>query len=60
MENQPLGLPSGSIRAIIILMMSAFIFFALIFAVTIPKEIYTMWIAGVAYYLGMRTSTIIN
>jgi len=54
--NQPLGLPKGSVRAILIILITTAIFFAFFFRMEIPHQVVDLWLALVALYFGLRSN----
>jgi len=54
MTQEPLGLPKGSIRAILIILLTIFIFAGLFVGYAIPEVVFDFWIAIVALYFGIR------
>lgn len=54
MYNEPLGLPAGSIRAILVLMLTIFIIQASLRGVIIPEGIELLWFGAVGYYIGYK------
>jgi hypothetical protein len=54
MINEPLGLPKGSVRAILILIITIFLFFCFAQSLDIPEQLLDFWIALVSFYFGLR------
>jgi hypothetical protein len=52
--DQPLGLPAGSIRAILVLLLTIFVIFSSFFGKEIPEAINLIWVGAVGYYLGYK------
>jgi len=57
MENQPLGMPKGSVRALIALAVVSTVMYLVTFQVNIPDQFWTIAIAVIAFYFGTRTNT---
>lgn len=55
MINEPLGLPKGSVRAILIIILTFFLFYLYAFKVEFPKQLLDFWIALVSFYFGLRS-----
>lgn len=53
-ETEPLGLPVGSIRAIIALILLFVVSAAALFSITLPSQLYDLALVAVAYYVGYR------
>lgn len=53
-RNQPLGLPPGSIRAIIAIILLATVCVAAFCRVTLPAQLNDLALVAVAYYVGYR------
>ena len=54
--NQPLGLPKGSIRAILLLIISIAIITSFFFNIELPNKVIDLWLALVALYFGLRSN----
>lgn len=54
MQNEPLFLAKGSIRAILTLMLTAFVISCVLFKVIIPETIFVIWAGAVGLYFGSR------
>lgn len=52
MKNEPLYLPKGSVRAIIILIITNFLMFSVWFEKTPPEIIIVSWVGMVGWYFG--------
>jgi hypothetical protein len=53
-QNQPLGLPQGSIRAIIAIILLVTVCVAVFCHVTLPVELNNLALVAVSYYVGYR------
>jgi len=53
----PLGLPRGSVRAILVLLLTIFLGACIIVEREIPEQIAIVWLAFLGYYLGHRSDT---
>jgi len=54
--NQPLGLPKGSIRAILLIIISIAIITSFFFNIELPHQVIDLWLALVALYFGLRSN----
>ena len=53
----PLGMPRGSVRAILVLILTIFLGACIIVEREIPEQIAVVWLAFLGYYLGHRSDT---
>jgi hypothetical protein len=53
--DHPLGLPKGSIRAILVLILTVFFAICIYVEKEIPKDVGIVWISMLSYYLGHRS-----
>ena len=51
----PLYLPKGTVRAIIILLMTLFVLFSIIQKLELPEIFCTAWLLALGYYFGIRS-----
>jgi hypothetical protein len=54
MTYNPLFLPKGSIRSILILLMTGWILAALWYQIVIPESVYIIWAGMIGWYFGDR------
>jgi len=52
MKNQPLFLPKGSIRAILILLMTGWILAMITYKIEVPEIVLTIWAGSIGWYFG--------
>lgn len=60
MNNQPLYLPKGSVRAIIILIMTSSIMAMIAFQIKIPEVITTIWAGAIGWYFANKKDNLKN
>ena len=54
--SQPLGLPQGSVRAMLTLILTLLVGAGIIFSFEVPQNVLTLWSVALGYYIGVRTS----
>lgn len=58
-KMQPLGLPLGSVRAILVIILTVIVgasFFLPEYAGNIPTSVFDVWLVGLGYYIGYRST----
>ena len=56
MKNEPLYLPKGSIRAILIIALTTFICTSIFFRIPIPEQVIVIWAGAIGWYFGMKVN----
>ncbi len=56
MKNEPLFLPKGSIRAILAIITTTFIFTTIFFSIQLPEYIVVTWSGIIGLYFGGRSN----
>jgi len=52
MKNQPLFLPKGSVRAILILILTGFLIASIWYQKIVPEQIIVIWAGAIGWYFG--------
>lgn len=52
MKNEPLFLPKGSVRAILILIITGWLLAAIWYGKLIPESVLLMWAGSIGWYFG--------
>ena len=55
-HNHPLGLPKGSIRAIIVILLTVLLGTCIVIEREIPTDIGVVWVSLISYYIGHRST----
>ena len=58
LKNETLFLPKGSVRAILILLLTGFIIASVWFEKGVPIEIIIIWAGGIGWYFGGKLNNI--
>ena len=58
MKNEPLFLPAGSVRSILILILTVAILFFLWQNVNIPESVLVLWAGAFGWYFGLKNNNI--
>jgi len=56
--SSPLYLPKGSVRAILVLVLTGTVCYCVIKALSIPDQLWTLVTAGVSFYTGMKVGEV--
>jgi len=56
-HNHPLGLPQGSIRAILVIILTVFFGVCIVIEREIPTDIGIVWVSLISYYIGHRSNS---
>lgn len=52
MKNQPLFLPKGSVRAILILILTGFLIASIWYQKIVPEQVIVIWAGAIGWYFG--------
>ena len=52
MKNKPLFLPKGSVRAILILILTGFLIASIWYQKIVPEQIIVIWAGAIGWYFG--------
>ena len=60
LSNQPLFLPKGSVRAILILSLTGFILASIWYSKEVPLQVLVIWAGSIGWYYGGKVDDLKN